>query len=338
MIKNENKELAEKHVLVTGGAGFIGSELVRQLLNSGANVTVLDNFSSGKKNYLDGLNVKIINGDVCDEMCVLDAVKNQEIVFHLAALPFIPDCYINPKQFFHVNTTGTLNLIWAAIKSGSAERFVHVSTSEVYGTAQYVPMDENHPLNPHSTYAVSKLAADRVVFTLHKEQDFPAVIIRPFNSYGPRITQPYIIPELMIQLLNSDTLQLGNVESSRDFTFVSDTSRGMVMASVEKKAVGETINIGSGGDITIKDLAYLIAELLNKKDKIKIKLDESRLRPYDVTRLFCDPSKAKRILGWEPSIPIREGLKTTLDWVKNNPIEYKGPYREQPKVREQKNP
>jgi dTDP-glucose 4,6-dehydratase len=136
----------------------------------------------------------------------------------------------------------------------------------------------------------------------------------------------------MVQLLNGDTLQLGNVESSRDFTFVRDTARGMIMASIEKNAVGETINIGSGGDIKIKDLAYLIAELLGKREMVSIKLDESRLRPYDVNRLFCDPSKAKRILGWAPTVPIKDGLKTTLDWVKSNPIEYRGPYREQPKV------
>lgn len=312
--------------LVTGGAGFIGSEVVRQLCNLGAKVMVFDNLSSGKIEYLSGLDVDIIRGDVSDGESVNAALKDQELIFHLAALPFIPDCYEYPVDFFKVNTIGTLNIMWGAIRSSSVQKVVHISSSEVYGTAKYVPMDESHPMLPHSTYAVSKLAAERAVFSLHKEHNFPVVIIRPFNSFGPRVTEPYIIPEIIIQLLHGDIVKLGNVDSSRDFTFVSDTVRGMIVASIEGKAVGETINLGSGEDIKIKDLVYSIAELMGKGDKVKINHDRSRLRPYDVDRLVCDRTKAKKLLGWEPQVSLREGLKMTIDWIKNNPVEFKEPF------------
>ncbi len=214
----------DKRILVTGGAGFIGSEVVSQLVKKNATVTVLDNFSSGKKQYLPKKkNLKIIKGDITDEKIIRRSVKDQEFVIHLAALPFIPDSFYYPADFFNVNTTGSVNLLWESVQSKTVTRFVHISTSEVYGSAQHVPMDENHPTNPHSTYAVSKLAGDRVAFTLHKENGFPVVIIRPFNSYGPKYTQPYIIPEIMNQLLNGNKeLMLGNISATRDFTYVSD--------------------------------------------------------------------------------------------------------------------
>ena len=291
-------------VLVTGGAGFIGSEVVRQLCNDGAHVTVLDNFTSGRIQYLQGLRATVVKGDVCEKESLSDALRDQEIVFHLAALPFIPDCYVNPNEFFKVNAVGTVNVMWEAIQSESVEKFVHVSSSEVYGTARYLPMDESHPTLPHSTYAASKLAADRAVFTLHKEHGFPAVIIRPFNSYGPRVTQPYIVPEVILQLLQGDQVYLGNADSSRDFTYVSDTTQGIIAASVVKEAVGETINLGSGKDVKIRDLVKLTAKLLGKDDNVRICCDESRLRPYDVDRLICDYSKANKILGWQPSLSL----------------------------------
>jgi len=319
-------QLEDTKVLVTGGAGFIGSEVVKQLCEMKAKVTVLDNFSSGKRNYIEGLDhIEIIEADICDEGKVSKAVKDQEFIIHLAALPFIPDSYNFPQNFFQVNTIGTVNVIWKSIQSESVERLVHISTSEVYGTARYVPMDENHPTLPHSTYAVSKLAADRAVFTMHKEHDFPAVIIRPFNSFGPNITQPYIIPEVILQLLNENsTLHLGNVESSRDFTFVSDTARGMILALSEKGAVGETINLGRSADVKIKDLVFLIAELMGKE--IKIETDATRLRPFDVERLYCSNKKAEELLGWKPIVSIEEGLKMTIEWIKKKGLSFKDPF------------
>jgi len=323
------QKLEEKRILVTGGAGFIGSHAVKQLSGTGALVTVLDNFSSGKPSYVPAVhNVKIVEGDICDRKMVEQVVRDQEIVIHLAALPFIPDSYYFPDEFFRVNTMGTLNMLQASIRSETVMRFIQVSSSEVYGTAKYVPMDENHPTFPHSTYAVSKLAADRLAFTIHKEHNFPVVIIRPFNCYGPNITQPYIVPEITVQLLKKDSLVLGKMESSRDFTYVEDTARGIIIASVSDGLIGETINLGSGKDIKIKDLAYFIASIMGKR--IEITLDGSRLRPYDVERLVCDWSKAKKLLGWQPKVSLKDGFRRTINWlIANTEIVQKWvPYKE----------
>ena len=316
----------EKRVLVTGGAGFIGSEVVSQLIKGGARVTVLDNFSSGKRPYLPkNKNLKIVKGDIRDEKIVARVVKDQEAVVNIAALPFIPDSYFYPGDFFSVNTIGSVNMLWKSIKSNTTNLFIHISTSEVYGSAQTVPMNENHPTAPHSTYAVSKLAADRAAFTLHKENGFPVVVIRPFNSFGPRFTEPYIIPEIMNQILRGNNeLTLGNVHSSRDFTYVEDTANGILRCLQEKKAIGEIINIGSGKEISIYDLAKKIAKI--SKKKIKIKYDESRERPYDVNRLLADNSKARKILKWKPTISVEKGLSLTYKWAQKNKVIFSAPF------------
>ena len=317
----------DRNVLVTGGAGFVGSEMVRQLLGEKANVTVLDNFASGKKEYLpSNKKLKVITGDIIDEKVVKKAVKDQEVIYNLAALPFIPDSYHYPVDFFKVNTIGNLNVLWESIKSKSIEVFIQISTSESYGSAQYSPMDENHPTTPFSTYAVSKLAADRAAFTLHKENGIPVVVIRPFNTYGPRFTQPYIIPEIMNQLLSgAKELSLGNVNATRDFTFVRDTVNGFLKAANEKRAIGEIINIGSGTEIKMQDLAKKIIKISGKN--VKIKIDEGRLRPYDVNRLICDNKKAKKLLKWKPSISIDEGLQITYEWAKKNKVNFSAPFK-----------
>ena len=317
----------EKRILVTGGAGFIGSEVVSQLIKKNAMVTVLDNFSSGKKQYLPKKkNLKIIKGDITDEKVISRAVKDQEFVIHLAALPFIPDSFYYPADFFNVNTTGSVNLLWKSIQSKTVTRFVHISTSEVYGTAQHAPMDENHPTAPHSTYAVSKLAGDRVAFTLHKENGFPIVIIRPFNSYGPQYTQPYIIPEIMNQLLiGKKELTLGNIDATRDFTYVSDTADAIIRSLDSKKAIGEIINVGSGNEISIRDLAFKISKIAKKK--IKIRYDEGRERPFDVNRLICNNKKALKLLGWKPKINMDQGLKKLFQWAINNPTTFQAPFK-----------
>jgi dTDP-glucose 4,6-dehydratase len=313
--------------LITGGAGFIGSEAVNQLLNEGAKVTVFDNFSSGKKHYLPKGNKKlrIIKGDITNERAVINVTKDQEIVLHLAALPFIPDSFYYPVDFFKTNTIGSMHVFWSAVKSKTVETVVNISTSEIYGSAQYTPMDENHPTSPYSTYAVSKLAADRAAFTLHKENGFPVVILRPFNTFGPRYTEPYIIPEIIGQILRgTKELNLGNVNSTRDFTFVSDTVNGMISAAKEKKAVGEIINIGSQNEIRIGDLVTKLSKIA--KIKTKIKRDESRLRPYDVNRLVCNNKKAQQLLKWKPRISVDKGLKITYDWAKNNKVIFNAPF------------
>jgi len=321
-----NGSMKDRRAMVTGGAGFIGSELTKQLVQSGAAVTVLDNFASGKKEYLTGLQVRIVNGDICDKGKVAECLKDQEIVYHVAALPFIPDSYANPEEFFRVNVEGTITLMRQAIASESVERFVYLSSSEVYGSAQTVPMTEDHPTLPRSTYAVSKLAADRSVFTLYKEHGLPSVIVRLFNSYGPNITQPYIVPEIVLQLLEGRSpLRLGNVDSSRDFTFVEDSARAIILSSLSKDAIGEVVNVGSGEDVKIIRLAKLIANVVGSE--FSIETDPSRFRPYDVDRLICDNSKAKRVLGWEPRVELQEGLRRTIDWIRKHPITFKAPFR-----------
>ena len=321
------EKFKDKSILVTGGAGFIGSETVQQLLSEGARVTVFDNFSSGKKKYLpkQDKRLKIIKGDITDEKAVNKVTKDQEIIFHLAALPFIPDSFYYPVDFFKVNTIGSMNIFWSAVKSKTVETVINTSTSEIYGSAQYTPMDENHPTSPYSTYAVSKLAADRAAFTLHKENGFPVVIIRPFNTFGPRFTEPYIIPEIIGQILEGNReLNLGNVNSTRDLTFVSDTVKGFIKAAKEKKAIGEIINIGSQNEVKITELVTKLSKVAGVKTKIKI--DESRLRPYDVNRLVCNNKKAQKLLKWKPTITVDNGLKETYEWAKNNKVDFDAPF------------
>lgn len=325
-------KLKNKHVLVTGGAGFIGSEVVRQLSHLGAKIIVFDNYSSGRREYLDGIsNVTQIRGNITNKKQVDNVVKDVDHIINLAALPFIPDSFFYPNQFFKVNTEGTINLIIASFKLKRLRSFVQISSSEIYGSAKYVPMSEDHPTLPQSTYAASKLAADRVTFTLHKEHNFPAVIIRPFNSYGPRITQPYIIPEIINQILNrKTTVSLGNVESARDFTFVSDTARGIISAMLTEDAIGETINIGSNLSFKIKHLVKIISKIMGKN--IAIKKDKERYRPYDVQNLVCDNRKAKKLLGWQPDVPIEEGLARTIQWMRKSHLDFSTPFEGWPKT------
>ena len=260
--------IKDSNVLVTGGCGFIGSEVTKQLSQIGANVTVIDNFSSGKRKYVEKFsNVKIQEGDLGDETTISSLVKEKDYIINLAALPFIPDSFHYPKEFFDVNVNSTINLALIASKQKSLKRLVHISSSEVYGSARYVPMDENHPTTPQSTYAVSKLAGERVVYTMSKEHQIPAVIIRPFNSFGPNITQPYIIPEIISQLLRDQTkLKLGNIQSSRDLTFVSDTANAIILALVTEGVIGETINVGSGRAFTVSELVENISSLMGIND------------------------------------------------------------------------
>ncbi len=318
--------LRDVNTLVTGGAGFIGSSLVAELCRLGARVTVLDDFSFGSFQNIRSQNVRILCGDLRGEEVTLKAVKDQEVIFHLAARPFIPLCYTRPKEFFEVNSLGTLNLMLAALRE-EPEFIVNVSSSEIYGTAEYVPMDEKHPKNPHSTYAVSKLAADRLCFTLHKEHSLPVCLIRPFNTYGPRETHPYIIPEIISQFAKSNVIECGNLEPTRDFTYIEDTVRAIILAGRRKEAIGEVINVGSGREIKMRDLVHLIAELMNVKNP-KIMEKKSRIRPFDVNRLLADNAKAKEILGWEPKVSLEEGLKKTVDWYLNNGRQW--PYEKNP--------
>tara|TARA_Y100000782_G_scaffold45163_1_gene50791 strand:- start:1368 stop:2366 length:999 start_codon:yes stop_codon:yes gene_type:complete len=331
MANNELSVLKNKEILVTGGCGFIGSEIVKQLSEIGANVTIIDNLSSGKEEYIQNLsNVKLITADLLDDDAIESIVKDKEYIINNAALPFIPDSYYIPKKFFDVNVNATISLALSVIKEKKAKRFVHISSSEIYGTARYTPMDENHHTTPQSTYAVSKLAGERVVFTMYREHNLPVVIIRPFNSFGPNITQPYIIPEIITQILKGDVVKLGNLNAKRDLTYVSDTARGIILSLVKEGVIGEVINIGSQRSYSIKDLVSLISDIMGKK--ISIEIDPSRFRPYDVDTLICNYERATKLLGWKPETTVREGLEKTIEWIKKVDFKLSMSYNEKYKM------
>lgn len=324
-LKNKLNSLKNKEILVTGGCGFIGSEVTKQLSNLDSKVTIMDNMSSGKEEYVKKMsNVNIVKADLCDDSKIKSLVEGKDFIINLAALPFIPDSYYYPKKFFEVNVNGTIGLALAAIKEKRIQRFVHISSSEVYGSARYTPMDENHPTIPQSTYAVSKLAGERAIFTIHKEHNLPAVIIRPFNSFGPNITQPYIIPEIINQLLNdSNEIKLGNVNSKRDLTYVSDTARAIILSLVAEGVIGETLNVGSQRSVSVINLVKTISNIMSKE--VKIKIDPDRFRPFDVDTLVCNYDRADRLLEWKPEISIEDGLIQTIEWAKKNGIHFNEP-------------
>lgn len=320
-----------KTVLVTGAGGFIGSHLTEYLVDLNANVKAFVRYNSRNdwgllellpKEKLE--QVEVIMGDIRDFDAVRQAMKDVDIVFHLASLISIPYSYIHPREVVETNVLGTLNVLMAAKENG-VDRFVHTSTSEVYGTAKYVPIDENHPLQGQSPYSASKIAADKLAESFYYSFDLPVAIIRPFNTYGPRQSARAVIPTIITQALTSDKVYVGNLHPTRDYTYIEDTVRAFIMIAECKKAIGEVINIGSNFEISIGDLAKKIISLIGRD--VKLVVDPKRIRPKrsEVERLWCDNTKAKKLLGWEPKISLEEGLKRTIEWIKENIHLYK-PY------------
>ncbi len=318
-----------KRVLVTGAGGFVGSHLVEALVKKGARVRALVHYNSRNdwgmledvpKKVLAA--VDIVTGDLKDPDCIREAVCDQQVVFHLGALIGIPYSYVNPRDVVDTNVNGTLNVLTAALDWGT-KKVVHTSTSEIYGTAQYVPMDESHPANPQSPYAASKLSADLLALSFHRSFDLPVGIIRPFNVYGPRQSARAVIPTAITQALLKKGISLGSISPTRDLTYVKDTVRGFVGFAESEKTVGQVVNLGSGYEVSIGQVVTLVSQCMGKG--IRIRPDKERIRPSksEVERLFSDSSKAKRLFGWQPKTDLKQGMEKTITWYRENLDRYK---------------
>jgi dTDP-glucose 4,6-dehydratase/UDP-glucose 4-epimerase len=317
-------------VLVTGSDGFIGSHVVEELVRQGAQVRALVYYNSFNAwGWLDHVPVsvrsaiEVVAADVRDGACVRSAMKGCTDVIHLAALIAIPFSYAAPESYVDTNIKGTLNIVQAARDLG-IERVVQTSTSEVYGTARFVPITEAHPLQGQSPYSASKIGADQIALSFHAAFALPVVVIRPFNTYGPRQSARAVIPTVITQLANGNrSVRLGALHPTRDFSFVSDTARGLIagVSAPAEQVVGQTINLGSNFEISIGDTAKLIADAMGVP--IEIETDHERLRPQasEVERLWADNSRARDLLGWSPEFAgrdgLRRGLEITVEWFRN---------------------
>lgn len=323
MEKKTPFDWSQKQVLVTGSGGFIGSHLVEALLDRGADVRAFVHYNSRNElGFLEGVKQKndrvtIISGDIHDLETVRRATDGVNVVFHLAALVGIPYSYQHPHQVVEVNTIGTLNVLTASRES-AVERLVHTSTSEVYGSALKVPIDEQHPKQPQSPYSASKIAADALALSYNLCFGLPVSICRPFNTFGPRQSDRAIIPALIAQALELDTLAVGNLKPTRDFTFVTDTVSGFIHVAESEACIGQEVNLGTGREISIGELLNRIIMLVGRK--VKVVEDEKRKRPpaSEVQRLCSDNSKIRRLAGWEPKVSLDEGLMKTIEWVKSS--------------------
>jgi dTDP-glucose 4,6-dehydratase len=315
---------ARRHVLVTGAGGFIGSHLVEELVHAGARVRALVRYTSrGDRGQLDLIDrdaldaVEVQLGDLRDVESVRAAVEGTEIVFNLGAQIAIPYSYVNPRDFFETNVLGAVNVAQAARDHGVA-RVVHVSTSEVYGTAQVVPITEDHPIVGQSPYSASKIGADKVMEAWHRSYEVPIAIVRPFNTFGPRQSARAVIPTIISQALAGDVLRLGSLDPRRDLTYVGDTVEGFLAAARSDAAVGRTVQLGTGYDVTVGEIVEMVGEIVGRQ--LTVELDAQRVRPAasEVMRLISDPSLAKELMGWEPTVGLRAGLERTVEWIAAN--------------------
>ena len=313
-----------KRVLVTGAGGFIGSQLVEALLGQGARVRAFVRYNSRGDAGLLRLvppdlagRLEVVAGDLREWQSVRQIVRDCEIVFHLGALISIPYSYHHPFEVAETNFMGTLNVLMACHYLGIG-RVVHTSTSEVYGTARQALIDENHPLQGQSPYSASKIGADKLAESFFCSYNLPVVTVRPFNTFGPRQTARAVIPAIITQALARSTIQLGNLSTTRDFTYVSDTVRGFLLAAEAQGVEGQVFNLGTGREISVGDLARKIIGMVGKP--VKIVLDPERLRPEpsEVMRLLSDNSRARECLGWQPEVSLEEGLDQTITWIRDH--------------------
>lgn len=319
-----------KKVLVTGADGFIGSHLVERLVAQGAQVKAFVYYNSFNSwGWLDTLpsqtmnKVEVFAGDVRDPNGVLEATEKADVVFHLAALIGIPFSYHSPDSYVDTNIKGTLNILQAARKNG-VKKIIHTSTSEVYGTAQYAPIDEAHPINPQSPYAATKSAADELALSFYRSFDLPVAILRPFNTFGPRQSARAIIPTILSQICaGQGVIKLGNLDATRDFNYVTDTVGAFLKVAEIPQTVGQIFNAGSSTEISIRELVDLIQKIAKKK--IKVITERKRLRPgkSEVERLVCNADKLQSVCDWKSRVSLEQGLKLTLAWLRKNVNRYK---------------
>jgi NAD dependent epimerase/dehydratase len=325
----KGEKVMDLNVLVTGAGGFIGSHLVECLVRNGYRVKAFVHYNSSNNYYnLDKIpaeirnEIEVIAGDIADSYVVDKAVKGMHMVFHLAALIGIPYSYVAPAAYVSANIVGTLSVLEACLRH-KVRRVIHTSTSEVYGTAQYVPIDEKHPLVGQSPYSATKIAADQLSLSFWRSFELPVCVVRPFNTYGPRQSARAVIPAIITQALTRSKVKLGSLDPVRDLTFVEDTARGFLAAAESDKCIGEVINLGTGKGFSIGEVFGEIGRLLGKS--LEVELDPVRVRPdkSEVMKLVSNNVKARELTGWEPSHTLTDGLLKTIDYIRAHISEYK---------------
>ena len=314
-----------KKVLITGSEGFIGSHLTETLVELGAEVTALVQYNSFNNwGWIDTFNdkikdsIEVVTGDIREYDNMKRIIKGKDVVFHLAALIAIPYSYLSPMAYVRTNVEGTTNVL-EACRDYEVEKIIHTSTSETYGTALYVPIDEKHPMQGQSPYSASKIAADKMAESFYRSFGTPVATIRPFNTYGPRQSARAVIPTIISQILSGKReIRLGSLTPTRDFNYVKDTVEAFISVAESDKTIGQVVNAGSNHEISIGDLANKIIEIIG--ENVNIICDEERFRPEksEVNRLWADNKKIKELTGWQPKYTLDEGLKETIDWIKSN--------------------
>ena len=317
-------------VLVTGAAGFIGSHLTQRLVEDGHRVRVFVRYNSQNNwGWLDVLppsvirEIEVHRGDLKDPEAVRKAVEGSDVIYHLAALISIPYSYVNPLDLVQTNVLGTANVLNACLSSKSLVKLVHTSTSEVYGSALFTPITEEHPLQAQSPYSASKIAADKLAESYHRSFGLPVATIRPFNTFGPRQSSRAIIPSLIVQALRGETVRVGSLDPIRDFCFVADTVSGFLAVASAEGSAGRVLNIGTGTGIAIGQLVQTILKMLGSKAEVVV--EQSRRRPErsEVMELVCDASRAKAVTGWTAGVSLDAGLRETIAWMRENQQRYK---------------
>jgi dTDP-glucose 4,6-dehydratase len=311
-------------VLVTGAGGFIGGHLVERLVRDGADVRALVRYNSrNERGTLDWFpaemtqDVEVVLGDLRDVESVQRAVAGNEVVLHLGAQIAIPYSFVNPRDFFETNVLGTLNVAQAAL-ANDVSRVVHTSTSEVYGTAREIPITESHPIEPQSPYAASKVGADKLMDSYNRTFSLPVTVLRPFNTFGPHQSARAVIPTIISQALGGDVLRLGSLDPRRDLTFVTDTVDGFVRAATSPAAVGRTVQLGTGKDVSVADIVQAVGRLLDKELKVEQDMDRVRPENSEVMRLIASPQLAGELLEWTPQVDLEDGLRATIEWIERS--------------------